>query len=123
MTDTISIAPDAEQHAGRGRARGGGLSSMLMPELKKVAHELGLSGVSSMKKSDLIAAISAAQGGAPVTTAPEGGAHQSEPSQQSQPESAQPESAQPEPAQPEGSEGEPAQAQPSEGERPEAQAE
>jgi transcription termination factor Rho len=64
VTDTISIAPDAEQKAGRGR-QGGALSAMLLPELKKVAHEMGLSGVSSMKKSDLIAAIGAAQGGAP----------------------------------------------------------
>jgi transcription termination factor Rho len=68
VTDTISIAPDAEPKAGRGR-QGGALSAMLLPELKKVAHEMGLSGVSGMKKSDLIAAINAAQGGAPVERA------------------------------------------------------
>ncbi len=62
MTDTISIAPDAEQTAERGRSTGG-LSTMLMPELKKLAHEMGLSGVSSMKKSDLVAAIDAARSG------------------------------------------------------------
>ncbi len=62
MTDTISIAPEAEQ--GTGRSRGNdGLSSMLLPELKKLAHEIGLSGVSSMKKGDLVAAIAAAKSG------------------------------------------------------------
>ena len=61
MTDTISIATDsAPEGAGR---PSGGLSAMHMPELKKVAHDMGLSGVSSMKKSDLVAAISAAQSG------------------------------------------------------------
>ena len=69
MTDTISIAPDADQNAGRGRADGS-LSTMLLPELKKVAHDMGLAGTSSMKKSDLVAAISAAQsGGAPAAKA------------------------------------------------------
>ncbi len=62
MTDTISIAPDAQQSSDRGRTNGN-LSAMLLPELKKVAHDLGLSGISSMKKSDLVAAISAAQSG------------------------------------------------------------
>ncbi len=66
MTDTISIAPDADKNANGGRPNGN-LSAMLLPELKKVAHDLGLAGTSSMKKSDLVAAISAAQsGGAPA---------------------------------------------------------
>ncbi len=66
MTDTISIAPDADANAGRSRTQGS-LSAMLLPELKKVAHDMGLAGTSSMKKSDLVAAISAAQsGGAPA---------------------------------------------------------
>ncbi len=68
MTDTISIAPDADKNPG-GRPSGN-LSAMLLPELKKVAHDMGLAGTSSMKKSDLVAAISAAQsGGAPVAKA------------------------------------------------------
>ena len=66
MTDTTSIAPDVDQGAGSGRPNGS-LSTMLLPELKKVAHDMGLAGTSSMKKSDLVAAISAAQsGGAPA---------------------------------------------------------
>jgi transcription termination factor Rho len=62
VTDTISIAPDADDRSGRGRSTGS-LSTMLLPELKKVAHDLGLAGTSSMKKSDLVAAIAAAQSG------------------------------------------------------------
>ncbi len=66
MTDTTSIAPDVDKSAGSGRPNGN-LSTMLLPELKKVAHDMGLAGTSSMKKSDLVAAISSAQsGGAPV---------------------------------------------------------
>ena len=40
----------------------GGLSSMLLPELKKVAGGLGIKST-GMKKADLIAAIKAAQSG------------------------------------------------------------
>jgi transcription termination factor Rho len=66
VTDTISIAPDADKNPGGGRPDGN-LSTMLLPELRKVAHDMGLAGTSSMKKSDLVAAISSAQsGGAPV---------------------------------------------------------
>ncbi len=61
MTDTISVAADIEAEGDVRPA--GGLSAMRLPELKKVAHDLGLSGVSSMKKSDLVAAISAVQSG------------------------------------------------------------
>jgi transcription termination factor Rho len=69
VTDTISIAPDADTNTGGGRPNGN-LSAMLLPELKKVAHDMGLAGTSSMKKSDLVAAISAAQsGGAPAAKA------------------------------------------------------
>ena len=48
MTDTTTKA-------------GNGLSSMLLPELKQLASSLGISGASGMRKSDLIAAISAKQ--------------------------------------------------------------
>ncbi len=60
MTDTISIAPDADEKPARSRATGN-LSTMLLPELKRVAHDMGLAGTSSMKKSELVAAIGAAQ--------------------------------------------------------------
>jgi transcription termination factor Rho len=62
VTDTISIAPDTDDRSGSGRSTGS-LSTMLLPELKKVAHDMGLAGTSSMKKSDLVAAIAAAQSG------------------------------------------------------------
>jgi len=45
-------------------AKGGnGLSSMLLPELKQLASSLGISGANAMRKSDLVAAISAKQSG------------------------------------------------------------
>ena len=45
------------------RKRGDGLSGMLLPELKQLASSLGISGTSGMRKGDLVAAISAKQGG------------------------------------------------------------
>ncbi len=60
MTDTISSAPKTEQANGRGD---GGLSTMLLPDLRKLAHEMGMSGVSGMKKGDLVAAIAAVRRG------------------------------------------------------------
>ena len=40
-----------------------GLSSMLLPQLKTLAGELGITGASAMRKGDLIAAIEKKQGG------------------------------------------------------------
>jgi transcription termination factor Rho len=60
VTDTISSAPKTEQANGRGD---GGLSTMLLPDLRKLAHEMGMSGVSGMKKGDLVAAIAAVRRG------------------------------------------------------------
>ncbi|MGY1745428.1 transcription termination factor Rho [Blastococcus sp. SYSU D00695] len=47
--------------AGRSRRRGSGLSGMLLPELQRLATELGISGTARMRKGDLVAAISARQ--------------------------------------------------------------
>ena len=41
--------------------KSGGLSSMLLPELKSLAGQLGISGASGMRKADLVAAIAARQ--------------------------------------------------------------
>ena len=41
--------------------KSGGLSSMLLPELKSLAGQLGIPGASGMRKADLIAAISSRQ--------------------------------------------------------------
>lgn len=45
------------------RRRGTGLSGMLLPELQRLASELGISGTGRMRKGDLVAAISARQVG------------------------------------------------------------
>jgi transcription termination factor Rho len=46
------------------KRRGGGLSSKLLPELQQLAGDLGITGTAKMRKSELIAAIQSAQGGA-----------------------------------------------------------
>src|SRR5690242_13244684 len=61
--DDSSEAPAASGQAGRSRRRGSGLSGMLLPELQQLAAELGIAGTARMRKGDLVAAISARQGG------------------------------------------------------------
>jgi transcription termination factor Rho len=56
-------APAASGTTGRTRRRGSGLSGMLLPELQRLAAELGISGTGRMRKGDLVAAISARQVG------------------------------------------------------------
>ncbi|MCF8527419.1 MAG: Rho termination factor N-terminal domain-containing protein, partial [Candidatus Nanopelagicales bacterium] len=55
MTDTDVTASAS--------SKGKGLSSMLLPELKQMAQQMGISGASGMRKGDLVAAISERQGG------------------------------------------------------------
>src|SRR5207245_5965582 len=69
-------APSDEAVAGAGtaarsRRRGSGLSGMLLPELQRLAGELGIPGTGKMRKSDLVAAISERQvGGSNGAAAP-----------------------------------------------------
>jgi transcription termination factor Rho len=56
-------ASAASGTAGRSRRRGSGLSGMLLPELQRLAAELGIAGTARMRKGDLVAAISARQVG------------------------------------------------------------
>jgi transcription termination factor Rho len=52
------------------RARGTGLSAMLLPELQSLAASLGISGTARMRKGELITAITERQsGGSPAATA------------------------------------------------------
>lgn len=57
-------ATAASGTTGSARRRGNGLSGMLLPELQRLAAELGISGTGRMRKGDLVAAISARQVGA-----------------------------------------------------------
>ena len=65
----ISAPPAAaggSSQAPKSRSRGGsgaGLSSLLMPELQRIAHTLGIPGAGRMRKSQLVEAIEARQGG------------------------------------------------------------
>jgi transcription termination factor Rho len=54
-------AAAASGTAGSPRRRGNGLSGMLLPELQRLAADLGISGTGRMRKGDLVAAISARQ--------------------------------------------------------------
>ena len=55
MTDTAE-APTVDP-GGSSPARGGGLSTKLLPELKQIAGGLGIRGVSAMKKAQLVEAM------------------------------------------------------------------
>jgi transcription termination factor Rho len=61
-----AIATDASGSNGSSssKRRGTGLSGKLLPELQKMAGDLGITGTAKMRKSELIAAIQSAQGGA-----------------------------------------------------------
>ncbi len=80
MTETIdsSSAPDSAASAGAAgeaaspsKKRGGGLSSMLLADLKSMASGLGIPGAGSMKKAQLVEAIKARQGGGDRTPSSE----------------------------------------------------
>jgi transcription termination factor Rho len=75
-TEILSGAPAASEDApaaagatastSKSRSRGGaGLSSLLMPELQRIAQTLAIPGAGRMRKSQLIEAIEARQGGGP----------------------------------------------------------
>src|SRR5215469_17562747 len=75
-TEILGGAPTAPEDApaaaaatastSKSRSRGGtGLSSMLMPELQRIAQTLAIPGAGRMRKSQLIEAIEARQGGGP----------------------------------------------------------
>ena len=59
-TDTMDNAASAEPTRSR-RGKGEGLSSMVIPELRKMAAEMGIKRTSGMRKGDLIEAIQAQQ--------------------------------------------------------------
>ena len=63
-----SEAPAASGTAGRTRRRGSGLAGMLLPELQRLAADLGIAGTARMRKGDLVAAISARQVGGGAAT-------------------------------------------------------
>ncbi|ACY99464.1 transcription termination factor Rho [Thermomonospora curvata] len=71
LTDTSSPAAEntadrPERPTTRRRRSGTGLSALVLPELRTLAAQLGITGTTGMRKSQLIAAIEAKQGG-PVT--------------------------------------------------------
>ena len=88
MTDTATttLADSASSGAGADTAtakkrKGSGLSSMLLPELRSLAGELGISGASGMRKGDLVAAIESRQ----TTNSPRRESRTEQPAQSSAP--------------------------------------
>ncbi|WP_336208393.1 transcription termination factor Rho [Nonomuraea sp. LPB2021202275-12-8] len=79
-TELLSDAPGTPAASGdtptraaakpRARRSGTGLSAKVLPELQKMAAELGISGTGRMRKSQLIAAIQEKQGGGTGDGAP-----------------------------------------------------
>ncbi|MDA0635613.1 transcription termination factor Rho [Nonomuraea sp. MCN248] len=79
-TELLSDAPGTTAASGdtptraaakpRARRSGTGLSAKVLPELQKMAAELGISGTGRMRKSQLIAAIQEKQGGGSGEGAP-----------------------------------------------------
>lgn len=69
MTDTITDAAPAQEAAqapARTESAGGGLAGLKLAQLKALASQLGISGSSRMRKSDLVEAISSHQRGGAV---------------------------------------------------------
>src|SRR5579859_354262 len=59
-------AAGATASTSKSRSRGGtGLSSLLMPELQRIAQTLAIPGAGRMRKGQLVEAIEARQGGSP----------------------------------------------------------
>ncbi|MGL5809797.1 MAG: transcription termination factor Rho [Nocardioides sp.] len=63
MTETIDSTDSALDSSEGTKKRGGGLNSMLLADLKSMAGAMGISGTGSMKKAQLIDAISSARSG------------------------------------------------------------
>jgi transcription termination factor Rho len=57
-----SSGSDASSTNGTTRRRAAGLSGMVLPELRELAGQLGITGITGMRKGDLIAAIKERQG-------------------------------------------------------------
>jgi transcription termination factor Rho len=57
----VTETTQTDAATGGSTRKSGGLSSMLLPELKSLAGQLGISGASGMRKADLISAISERQ--------------------------------------------------------------
>ncbi|MDQ6658305.1 MAG: transcription termination factor Rho [Actinomycetota bacterium] len=72
-TELLDTTDSGASAAGTRTRRSGGLSALVLPDLKAMATSMGIKGISGMRKGDLIAAISAKQT-APANGSAEGGA-------------------------------------------------
>ncbi|MEI7913652.1 MAG: Rho termination factor N-terminal domain-containing protein, partial [Mycobacteriaceae bacterium] len=72
MTDTDLITADDASTSTAGD--GGSLATMVLPELRALANQVGVKGTSGMRKNELIAAIRENQNGGTPAAAVNGGA-------------------------------------------------
>ncbi len=63
LSDTTDLLTESASAAKPRRRSTGGITGMKLPELQTLASELGITGTARMRKSDLITAIKAKQGG------------------------------------------------------------
>ncbi|WP_415630352.1 transcription termination factor Rho [Propionibacterium sp.] len=77
MTEITEAPPSATTPSGTDDSASSVLSALKLPELKRVAAELGIKGAGSMRKGALVSAIHARQGGA----SPQNAEHQNAESQ------------------------------------------
>ena len=63
VTAETPSAPDSQAAPSGGAGRAGSLSTMVLPELRALANQVGVKGTSGMRKGDLIAAIKERQNG------------------------------------------------------------
>jgi transcription termination factor Rho len=75
-TDLVTTEATPTAATGAPARKRGGLTGMVLAELRQLAGELNIPGIAGMRKGDLIAAIKSAQSGAPApgNGAPEAGA-------------------------------------------------
>ena len=69
MTETTELTPPADRSVRRNGAAGG-LASMVLADLKVMASDLGIKGISGMRKGDLVAAIIERRGTVSGASAP-----------------------------------------------------
>ncbi len=68
-----AVTSDSPSDAKAPKSAGGSLATMVLPELRALASQVGVKGTSGLRKSELIAAIREVQGGAPKGGARSGG--------------------------------------------------
>ena len=84
-TELLDTTTRGQKAPGNASRSSGGLSGMVLPDLKAMASSMGIKGVSGLRKGDLIAAISAHQGGSQPAVATRAGSRRAAPADSATP--------------------------------------